>query len=56
MYVTSHPIPSPSLVGPQRFVEIFDHNYQMGSEGAEDSDFVFVAFQEPDPSNSDVRA
>ena len=27
----------------------------MGSEGAADLDFVFVAFQEPDPGNTNVR-
>ena len=43
------------LLGPQRFVEVFDHNYQMGSEGSADLDFVFVAFQEPDPGNTNVR-
>ena len=49
--------PSPPLylpqIGPQRFVEIFAHNYMMGAESAVDLDFVFVAFQEAD--SNDVR-
>ena len=45
------PLSLPSLLGPQRFVEIFGHNYGNGSERAADLDFVFVAFQEAD-SNS----
>lgn len=47
-------VSSTSLLGPQRFVEIFAHNYQMGSEPPADLDFVFVAFQESDPNNDDV--